>query len=289
MSRITTTFATAGAAMLLVVASFAAGSATSSPSQSSMTGTDLTIVRPAADPQPPNPDALREDDGTQAVPTAANPAELSYVPIGSCRIVDTRATSKFGNGTGRPYYAAGSTGISEQGGKSGGCGIPASATAITAIVLAYTPSAAGRFKLWAAGAAEPSANTMWYPKASTSGEITIGLTPGVGRDFKARNYSSSTHLIIDVTGYYVPPLSAYIANTGDVIDSSGRVVSATRASAGVYQLTWDRNIDSCAATASSDYASQIVGVYTSGAVSTVYVWNNAGAATDYWVNVVITC
>jgi hypothetical protein len=41
--------------------------------------------------------------------------------------------------------------------------------------------------------------------------------------------------------------------------------------------------------ASSDVSGYIESVYTSGNTSYVYVYNNAGVASDYWVNLVITC
>lgn len=90
--------------------------------------------------------------------------ELDYVPITQCRLADTRKTSKLGNGTTRGFYAADKTKIAAQGGNSNGCGIPASAAAVTFTVLVYQPSAAGRLRVWKAGTTVPTATPSTTPR-----------------------------------------------------------------------------------------------------------------------------
>jgi len=281
MSRLSTTFATAGAAALLVLASFGAGAA-------SMSNAPVS----AATPPPPNIDDTRvgAPPPPMALPTAERPAEQLFVPIASCRVIDTRATSRFGNGTTRSYYIAGDTGFEAQGGKAGGCAVPAGATAVAATVLAYQPTAAGRLKSWAAGGAEPVGSVLRYAKATGMQlEATLALKQGTGKGLTIKNFSAKTHVVVDIVGYYVPQMYAYLSSSGTILDQSGRVVSATRIGVGQYAVVWDRDISSCAGVASSDVSDYIESVYTSGNTSYVYVYNNAGAASDYWVNLVITC
>jgi len=118
---------------------------------------------------------------------------------------------------------------------------------------------------------------------------TLTLKSGAGKDLSVRNVGSSTDLLIDVTGFYVPQLYAYIAPDGTVIDHSGRVQSVVRNSVGTYSVTWDRNVDGCAGIGSSDISGYIVSVYTAGNISYVYVDDNAGNSADYWVNVSVHC
>ncbi len=60
--------------------------------------------------------------------------------------------------------------------------------------------------------------------------------------------SGTTHVIIDITGYFVKPMYAEVARNGSVTAGS-RVTSAQRFQAGVYDVTFDRNVTGCATTA----------------------------------------
>lgn len=247
----------------------------------------------AGDPKPPAPDARpAEGPGShRAVPGPGNPAELLYVPVTRCRVVDSRKVGILKKNANPAYYIAGSYGFAAQGGKATGCGIPTTATAVVATVFAAKPNAQGSLKAWASGLAEPVGNSLYYTKSKvgTAQQLTIPMRSGAGTDVLVKNYKAKTNVVIDVDGYYVPPMYAYIGNGGSVIDQSGRLVSATKTGTGTYSLVWDRDISNCAGQGSSDISGYIVSVYTSGSTSYVYVYNNAGVAADYWTNVTITC
>lgn len=57
--------------------------------------------------------------------------------------------------------------------------------------------------------------------------------------------SGSTHVIIDITGYFVKPLFAEVAADGTLTGGS-RVVSVSRVAAGYYTVKFDRSVDTCA-------------------------------------------
>jgi hypothetical protein len=219
----------------------------------------------------------------------ANP-ELLYVAITPCRIVDTRgAVGPFSSGQTRNYYVGGTFGFAPQGGRSGGCGIPEGAQAVAAVVTAVSPAHAGYVRAWPAGSAEPGATLLNYATNNIGIGGQVKLRSGAGTDMSVKNYGGPTQIVIDVNGYYIQQLQAYIASGGSVIDQSGRLVSATKNSTGVYTLTWDRSVDTCSGQGSSDLTGHIVSVYTSGNNSYVYIVNNAGTPEDYWVNVDINC
>lgn len=215
--------------------------------------------------------------------------ELLFVPITPCRIVDTRsAGGPITSGQSRSYYVGGSFGFSPQGGKSGGCGIPTGAKAVVATFAAASPTNAGYMRVWPADESEPQATLLVYPESNAAVGGTVKLRSS-GAGMTVKGYGGPTHLIIDVSGYYIQQLQAYISSSGTVLDQSGRLVSAIKTGTGTYTLTWDRDISSCSGQASSDLSGYIQSVYTSGSFSYIYVYNNAGAATDYWANVVINC
>ncbi|MDY0909693.1 hypothetical protein [Microbacterium sp. CFBP9034] len=287
MSRLTHTFAAAGAAALLVVAAFSAGAAAAPAPQSAQ----APALAPAVDPKPPDPDAKRSegDVSTNAV-LSPSAAEMQYVAITPCRVVDTRSGGgRFSNGTTRSYYVGGTFGFAPQGGTTGGCGIPEGAVAVAATVLALNPSGPGRIKAWPAGVAEPGANVLYYGSESLGAGTTLTLRPGAGTDLTVKNYNASTDVILDINGYYLPQMWAYISTSGAVLDQSGRLLSATNDSAGTYTLVWDRDVSVCVGTANSDISGYIASVYTSTNISYVYIDDNAGNASNYWFNVLISC
>ncbi|QLQ09140.1 MAG: hypothetical protein HZY75_00625 [Nocardioidaceae bacterium] len=277
MPSISSTIAAAGSAALLAIAAFTTGQ----------------VV--AGDPtSPPSPDnrPLDAPSSVQGGPGPGNPAELLYVPVTSCRVVDSRKVGVLGKNAQRAYYVAGATGFAAQGGKATGCGIPTTATAVVVNLWAAKPKAAGNLKAWAAGGTEPTGSSLFYTKSSTGTvqQVTVPIRSGAAKHLAIRNFKAKTHLVLDVTGYYVPPMYAYIGSSGTILDQSGRLVSATRTGTGTYTLVWDRDITTCVGQGSSDISGYVIAVYTSGNNAYVYVYNNvSGAAADYWVNVTINC
>jgi len=289
MSQLRTTFATTGAAMLLVLAAFGAG-ASSVPAAPVDTPKDAV-----SSPDEDSRDEVADDVSVNAVPGLGQ-AELIYVPITPCRIIDSRngtgtGATPLGNGTTRSYYIGGTSRFPAQGGKSGGCGVPTSAMAVAATVMAYEPSRSGRLKAWPAGMAEPSAATMYYQGVTSTTGTTLSLRSGSGTDVTFRNFTATTDLIVDVTGYYVPQMWAVISGNGTVLDQSGRVVAVERISTGWYWVTWDRDIAACVGVGSArTWLERRVIVYPSDSNgSYVDVYDGTGNAIDDTFSIAILC
>ena len=182
--------------------------------------------------------------------TAPTVQETVYVPIVPCRIVDTRngtgvGHTPLGNGATRAYYVGGTTNFLGQGGTSGGCGIPIGASAITATITAITPSNPGFMRAWPVGSAAPNATVLSYQKFSIGTGTTLSLGTGA-QSLNVKNFGGPSGLVIDVSGYYVTQMAAYLQGTGTLTYATSRVVSTTHSSTGNYEVTFSRDISRCA-------------------------------------------
>ncbi|WP_154673978.1 hypothetical protein [Nakamurella lactea] len=225
-------------------------------------------------------------------------SETAFLPITPCRIVDTRSGTgangtPLGNHTIRPYYVGGTFGFAPQGGKSGGCGIPVGATAIAATLTAVTPTHSGFLRAWPNGLSEPRATLLNYAGSSIGSGATVSLNASSAMALRVRNYGGPTDLVIDVFGYYVKPLAVMVSSGGALYAGSSRGVSASRASLGVYDVVFDRNIRYCTAEVTvynSGYFGSASTYYGSNSSSVrVYIWTAAGAPADQYFYLVVDC
>jgi len=170
------------------------------------------------------PDAFPTD-------TAAN---LVYVPIAPCRVVDTRgAGARQGvipaNGS-RAFDLTTAAFTSGQG-ASGPCpGLPASGPAAWSVNLTVTGySALGGLKAWGFGGAEPNASVINYAPgvaALANGLILTGCV-GCADDIVVKAFTAGTHVIVDVTGFFRPAEVASsfvtrVAGTTTAVPAGGR-------------------------------------------------------------------
>lgn len=120
---------------------------------------------------------------------SALPSEpLDFYTLPPCRLVDTRGGSPLAAGIQATLPAAGS------------CGIPAEARALTVNVTVVDPSAAGDLVVFPSGAPPPPANTVSFrPSSTRAGSAIVAL--GVAGEIDAWS-TSTTHLVVDVTGYF---------------------------------------------------------------------------------------
>jgi hypothetical protein len=178
--------------------------------------------------------------------------ENKFIPIVPCRILDTRkGYGKFQVNQAKAIDVRGSdTTFTTQGGNAGGCGIPNSASAIEATVTAID-SGSGFLRAWPASTAQPNATFLNYDSAfniSNTGTITLcgsnGLSCQSNKDLNLQAYGSATDIVIDVAGYYQPPMGAVVTSAG-VISRGSRATASQRDGAGVYRVTFDRNISQC--------------------------------------------
>jgi hypothetical protein len=231
MQRLFSTAAIAAATALVLVSS--ASGAQSEPSPSA-------APPPQELPAPPVTRALQ--------PTSS---EDAHVAIRPCRIVDTRAGGGVvPGGTTRELRLRGTTRFADQGGTPGGCGIPESATSVTASVSVLGHTHDGFLRAWPSGTPQPNATLVNYQ----SGEATTNSTDlmlGTGDMDVAVRPSATTHVVIDVLGYFAPPIHATVSNTGALYANSSRVLSSTKTGVGEYLVIVDRDLDGCSVEAST--------------------------------------
>lgn len=203
-------------------------------------------VADAFSPPSPNGGGAVSPALTTGSTIPANP-EAVFVPVKACRIVNTyKAGGRIPAGGARSFYVVGSTGFAGQGGVATGCGIPASATAVSARVVALSPLATGTFAAYPTGTPSPYP-TLYYAKGVTSGvEATLQLGAGTGKVLTVKNVNGPANLVIDVDGYFAPAMAGFVALDGSLQFSSGRVVATSRASTGNYLVTFDRDVSRCA-------------------------------------------
>lgn len=248
----------------------------------------------ADDPAPPLPNRAA-DKAARAVPATT---EQLFVPIAACRIANTRTVGgPLKKATSRAFSVRGTSSFAAQGGSSTGCGVASAASSVVVTVSSrpivkkkkgQVKAKAGSVKAWATGAAEPAMTLLYYYDRPVAAGTSVSLAAS-NAPLTVKNYGGKAHVTIDVTGYYLPQMWAYISSSGTILDQSGRLVSATKTGTGTYALVWDRDITNCAGNASSDVTGHIESVYTTGANSYIYTYNNAGTPSDYWSNVQISC
>ena len=209
-----------------------------------------------------------EAPSTQAPPpvtprdTGGGITESRFVPLQPCRVYDTR------QGSGNQPIGAGNFRIAKvrgpedfagqfaaQGGKPGGCGVPPTAVAVEATLTAVSATGTGFVRAWASGQPEPAAAFLNYIKgfnASNTGAIAIcNVSCGQASDMRVRVLNASTHLAIDVQGYYVKPMAAVVNSNGALVLGS-RVISTSRPLQGQYLVKFDRTLDQCVYNAAVD-------------------------------------
>lgn len=175
---------------------------------------------------------------------ASSPIESKYVPITPCRIVDSRtAPTAFAPKEIRSYKTQGNT--ASQGGATN-CGVPATASALEIDATAVDATGSGFLRIYPAGGAEPNSTFMNYIdgfNASNAGSVAI--TPGTGANIKVKNYGSSTDLVVEVLGYYVPDLIAVVQSNGSLVRGTPGT-TVTKEGTGVYRVNFARDVSGCA-------------------------------------------
>ncbi|MDY0908397.1 hypothetical protein [Microbacterium sp. CFBP9034] len=282
-SRLRSTLAFAAIAVLASASTVAVLNPTAAPTSIAQTAPD----RPAPDSQ--SDSSL---DGADLAGLTPTEKEYLYVPIKPCRIVDTRkAGGKLAVNEQRAFVVKGTTAFVPQGGTSGGCGIPAGATSATFSFTTTEATGKGRLNAWPNGVSEPGSTVLSYTNANkVTSNPTVALQQTGSPHLRVRNYDYSTHLVVDVTGYYIGQMYAYV-NSGGTLGGSSRVVSAAKIGTGMYNVTFDTPLTGCVAVANADWGGYIANALytTSSPTVTVVVYNHAGVAADYYFNLAVHC
>lgn len=255
-------------------------------------------------------DASAGASGAESGPTGSARAlgggrtESSLVAITPCRIIDTRLRSlgKLQVGGAATFAVKGSgPRFAQQGGRANGCGIPAGATAVEATITAVD-AGSGFLRAWPTGQGQPNATFMNYgPGVNLS---NTGLLPVCGAsadactagfDLDLRAFGSATHVVVDVAGYYVPPISASVRANGLVARGS-RVIDAIREVEGAYIVAFERDVSACTyqvtvGTSSPGFTdgSATAQPSTTGESVVVGTYDAAGEPSDRPFHLTVTC
>jgi hypothetical protein len=158
---------------------------------------------------------------------AAGDQDLVYSPLPPCRLVDTRnAGGALQPGVARGFNARGSN-LSAQGGNAAGCAVPLGglfsgvdvAKSLVLHVVAVGPTGIGFLRAWSGEATRPLSSFLNYaaisnysPSTSTVLDMAQWSTCPAGQtcsDFFVEASTNSTHLVVDVVGYFRPHESHY--------------------------------------------------------------------------------
>ena len=146
---------------------------------------------------------------------------LPFVAVPPCRVADTR-------GNGAPIQGGAYAGPADVRNWTiiGVCGIPAGAEAVSVNFTAVGPSAAGFLVAWPMGGAVPPVSVLNFNAGQTVANAAI--VP-LGSGAMTVNVSASTHVILDVNGYFGGAVSEVQQRvTGTCASGSSiRVISAT--------------------------------------------------------------
>jgi CSLREA domain-containing protein len=141
---------------------------------------------------------------TYSVIAGTGGGALQFYPLPApVRLLETRTSFSACTNTGAPINANGTLTVSSQ---SVCTGIPVNAAVITGNVT-VVPSAPGFITLYPSDATQPTvANSNFNAGEITNNVFTVGLG-ATGPDAGAFKIfaSATTHVIVDVTGYYAPP------------------------------------------------------------------------------------
>ncbi len=129
--------------------------------------------------------------------TALGPAALNYFTLTPCRLLDTRNA----NGTyGGPALAANSTRSFLA---TGQCGVPAQAKAIAVNLTVVSPTNLGGLSLGPSGTPVSSVSAINFAANQLrTNNAVVTLSAGGSFDVFTALVSGSTHLVLDVLGYF---------------------------------------------------------------------------------------
>jgi len=196
--------------------------------------------------------------------------ENNFVAITPCRLVDTRqAVGALTSGTTRSYVAAGTTGFVPQGGNSGGCTIPFAANAIQVSITSVGATGNGYLRAYPDNEGVPNATFMNYTASfNATGAGVVPIDTDGSFDFKITNFQKTTHVVVDVSGYFLSQMYAHVAADG-TLTSGSRVTNVAHGGTGAYTVTFNRDIGSCTPVVSPNGDQYQIYAFPSGTTSVV--------------------
>lgn len=139
------------------------------------------------------------------------PGATAFVPVQPCRVVDTRSASPLAKSSTLDVVV------------SGRCGVRSNATAVAATIAVINPAAPGFATVFPGGSQRPETSTVNYGSGQVVANSQLIALGGGSLSV----YSlEATHLIVDITGYFVPADGAVAA--GRFVPGAARRAIDTR-------------------------------------------------------------
>lgn len=243
------------------------------------------------------------NDGALQPTYLPQPTHAAYVALPPCRVADTaKVAAPLRPGKARPFVVRGTSGFAAQGGeRATGCGVPTSATAVSATITVKNHKKRhaknGSLKVWPFGPSVPTALAASVTKkgATTTGQ-TLTLAPaGWSSDLQARAAGAKLDVAIDITGYYDVQDHLIMLADGTVWYGSTPHLVSTRHTAGTgqYILTFDHSLSGCNVLTTSNGAANVaVTGNWNGPQLTVLTYETSGGtatAKDEGYQVLVAC
>ncbi len=206
----------------------------------------------------PEKPALMAATAAAVLPTPA--PKFGFQPLTPARLIDTRSTSAVGAGgvLNVPVLGHG--------------GVPASGVGSVALnITAVAPTSSGFLTAWPTGSARPATSTVNFTAGQVVPNNTV-LGVGSGGTISVYNLRGSTHVVVDVTGWFptgsgvtaVPPARVLDTRSGSPLGPGGtrtlKVAGTTSPSVPANAVAVTLNI-----TATGPTASSYLTVYPAGA------------------------
>lgn len=173
-------------------------------------------------------------------------ADLTYVPITPCRIIDTRvAGGAIAATTVRSFDVTAVGNFAFQGGESSNCGI-GGAGGFAAAAINFTvvsPAGAGFITAFPYLATQPTAATLNYNAGDVRGNLAIvKLDQGSSVNELSVYSFAQTHLVADIVGYFITPEPTpvecvEVSSAGTTIPAGGSGTQITTACTAGYTIT----------------------------------------------------
>ena len=177
--------------------------------------------RPTVDPVLPAKSLGNGTVGPQAIGSYDRDLTYTPLPYGRCRIADSRVISSpapagvarsFAIEEVASYASYGGSGSYANGTGSANCGIPANVKAYAVSVTLLSPAANGIFKVFAYSSTSQTGNSVLFNAGAygASADLNVVSCFICAAEISIQS-SASVHYIIDVVGYFAPPLATAIS------------------------------------------------------------------------------
>jgi len=168
----------------------------------------------------------------------ANP-EQHYVPFANPCLVFHQTFPP--NSAPQTEVISGTTGFEVQGGTAGGCGVPASASAVSINIYSTGATADGIFQVLGSGVSVVALAYLKGEKAAGSLNATLQTNGKI----RVRTIGGGTQIWGRVNGYFQSAIVGFLNPDGTLFSATNRVLGSERIATGSVVVTIDRDPITC--------------------------------------------